>query len=279
MQATASLDHRLGPDAGIDFVGMGINHTRQGVCQIIPNSFYHGPHFSLLFNHSSVAASVDGVKREFPANTLCLWDSSPRVFYGAEGQEWRISWFQFFGEKADQLLAESGAPVNHPTSFPDAALVDRYWVALHQEFTRYAKPDASLILNHLNGILLELARAASPGSPAALIPEHLARIRSHIDLHYLEDFTLTTLAAKAHLAPAYLSRAFKECFGVGPVAYATELRLRDAAFYLRSTERPVQEVAALVNHADTFNFSKLFKRHYGVSPSEFRAAGAGRAAP
>jgi len=279
MQVQASLENRIGRDADIDFVGMGINYARRGLCQIIPNLFRAEPHYSLIFNHSRTPVVVNGAKDELPANTLCLWDASPRVFYGAEGQAWRISWFQFYGEKGDALLRGSGAPVNRPATFPDEKIIERRWVALHEEFTRYATPNAALVLNHLDGILLELARATAPDARAALIPEPLARLRSHIDQHYLEDVSLPALAAKAHLAPAYLSRAFKERFGVGPVAYATELRLKDAAFYLRSTSLPVQEVAAMAGHGDAFNFSKLFKRHYGVSPSQFRDAGAGPAAP
>lgn len=51
------------------------------------------------------------------------------------------------------------------------------------------------------------------------------------------------------------------------------MRLREAERLLRSTERSVKEISALVGISSPFHLSRLVKELYGVSPQQLRTQG------
>ena len=77
--------------------------------------------------------------------------------------------------------------------------------------------------------------------------------------------------------PHYLTRIFKERFGITPKQYLTDLKLKKACGLLCSTELPVAVVAESLGFEDALAFSRLFRREYGVSPSNYRKQSASTA--
>lgn len=69
---------------------------------------------------------------------------------------------------------------------------------------------------------------------------------------------------------SYLTSIFKERMGVSPQQYLLDYRMMQGSEFLRTTELPIQEVAKKVGYEDPLTFSKMFKRHYGKSPLEYR---------
>lgn len=54
-------------------------------------------------------------------------------------------------------------------------------------------------------------------------------------------------------------------------AYVTKVRMEEAARLLRETDEKTYRIAEATGYSDPNYFSYVFKRHYGVSPSKFRA--------
>lgn len=94
----------------------------------------------------------------------------------------------------------------------------------------------------------------------------------------LEDparaWTLEELAQASHASRAGLVRAFRKQADVAPLGLLVQLRFQAAAHMLTATELPVAEVGARVGYQAEEAFSRAFKRHFGVAPSEFRHAAA-----
>ncbi|MHC4885505.1 MAG: helix-turn-helix transcriptional regulator [Planctomycetota bacterium] len=111
-----------------------------------------------------------------------------------------------------------------------------------------------------------------------LLPPHedllrLAPVITHMEGILDRSIELEELAGLLHLHPTYLSNLFCRTFGVPPLQYHIQLRLRRARELLLSTEFPIVEVAARVGYGDQFYFSRLFKRHVGIPPKRFRQMG------
>ncbi len=67
----------------------------------------------------------------------------------------------------------------------------------------------------------------------------------------------------------YIRRCFVEEIGKTPHAYMTFLRLNKAKnLLLDSYDYRISEIAETCGFGDSFYFSKLFKKHFGVTPSE-----------
>lgn len=112
--------------------------------------------------------------------------------------------------------------------------------------------------------------------PPLEAPENIvrkARVRAVIDfmnanLHRRID--LIELAKMVHLSQVYFSRAFKAEMGVPPGQYLVELRMKKAAQLLAVTFLSVKEIMAAVGYNNKSNFGRCFKRHFDVTPSEYR---------
>jgi AraC-like DNA-binding protein len=87
--------------------------------------------------------------------------------------------------------------------------------------------------------------------------------------------TVESLAATTHLSRAAFARRFRDVFGVAPMQYVRELRLREAARRL-SGRQHVAAVARDVGYSSRSQFTRAFKHRFGVTPSEYREQGAPR---
>lgn len=90
-----------------------------------------------------------------------------------------------------------------------------------------------------------------------------------------ETLSVESLCGKLHLSPAYFSTLFKRETGTSFTNYVTQVRMEHAARLLRDTDEKTYRVAQATGYADPNYFSYVFKRHFGVTPSKYRA-GEGR---
>ncbi len=97
------------------------------------------------------------------------------------------------------------------------------------------------------------------------------QVISYIEDHYSEKISLDQIAENMYLSSFYISRIFKGETGNTPIRHLINLRLEKAKELLESGyQGSIQEVAALVGYDDAYHFSKLFKKRYGISPSQAR---------
>ena len=94
-----------------------------------------------------------------------------------------------------------------------------------------------------------------------------------IHSEYVEPITVETIASRLGLNRSYFSTLFKLRVGVSPKRYLFEYRMHMAASLLREERKPVTVTANSVGYTDIFNFSKMFKQYYGVSPLEYAKHG------
>ena len=98
------------------------------------------------------------------------------------------------------------------------------------------------------------------------------RAKWYIDAHLAENISLADVAGECALSVAQFARAFKRSTGVPPHQYLTLRRIARARQLLLNAELPLADVAILCGFADQSHFTKVFRRHVGVSPGSFRAA-------
>ena len=92
---------------------------------------------------------------------------------------------------------------------------------------------------------------------------------SFFEDHYAEKISLDQIAENMYLSPFYISRIFKSETGDTPIRHLINIRLEKAKEILENGDGgSIQEVAASVGYDDAYHFSKLFKKRYGISPSQ-----------
>mgnify|MGYP000010643056 FL=1 len=100
--------------------------------------------------------------------------------------------------------------------------------------------------------------------------QNVQEIKDYLDLHFAEKITLDALAERFYINKFYLTRVFKEQFGLSVTNYLTQLRITQAKRLLRFTGKSVENVAQECGLNDANYFSRLFKKVEGTTPGEYR---------
>lgn len=92
----------------------------------------------------------------------------------------------------------------------------------------------------------------------------------YMENNYAKPLTLAILANVVSLNYTYFSSIFKNKTGVSVTAYLQALRIRKAKELLISSDGRICDIAHRTGFTDERYFEKLFKRHEGITPSEYR---------
>lgn len=95
-------------------------------------------------------------------------------------------------------------------------------------------------------------------------------IRTYIDEHYQEDFSVQDIADTLHYSEAYFCKIFKQCFDKSFITYLSEFRIEKAKELLTDVSVNVKDISQKVGYRDSNYFTKVFKRNTGETPSEYR---------
>lgn len=97
-----------------------------------------------------------------------------------------------------------------------------------------------------------------------------ASVRHFIEHHYKEKLSLDVLAEAANLNKYYLAHAFKEEYGVSPINYMIDCRIRESKRLLAETDLSLTQIANILGFSSASYFSQSFRKSEGISPIEFR---------
>lgn len=90
-----------------------------------------------------------------------------------------------------------------------------------------------------------------------------------IHSEYMYDLTIEKIAARLGLDHSYFSALFKEKMGVSPKQYLFNYRMNVAVSLMLESGCSISVAAYSVGYTDVCNFSKMFKKHFGVSAREY----------
>ncbi|QTH42042.1 AraC family transcriptional regulator [Cohnella sp. LGH] len=124
----------------------------------------------------------------------------------------------------------------------------------------------SAFLPFVYEVMRQIRTSAAENSKPNLVSQAIHYIQDH----YKEPITAEELAGFYGCSTSYLSRLFKNQIGVGPIDYLIHVRIHKSKQLLLKSEARIQEIASSVGYADVYYFSRLFKKHTGRSPLQFR---------
>ncbi|WP_192575395.1 AraC family transcriptional regulator [Butyrivibrio fibrisolvens] len=98
----------------------------------------------------------------------------------------------------------------------------------------------------------------------------IQRVLEYISLHLGDHISNENLSANANMSISHLAKVFKKETGVTMTEYIALLRCKKAANLLKKTNLPIQEISSYVGYSDNNYFVKVFRKNYGMTPTEFR---------
>lgn len=148
-----------------------------------------------------------------------------------------------------------------------------------ESLLREVSADAPGTAMMIEGLALQLvahvARAYhDPGGgrhrQGGLSPWQLRRVMSQLHEGLAEDLSLDTLARSVDLSRFHFARSFQHTTGLAPYQYLLKLRMEKAAALLADTKVPIDAVALKVGYRSAKTLRRPFKRHFRLTPEEFR---------
>ena len=175
-----------------------------------------------------------------------------QTYYEADAEEpWSYIWIGFTGNPPLEL--------HNTYHIPKALRIFEQMKACHD--LQESKTEFLLSkLWELFSLLLEKCRTPADPIEAAL---------NLIHAEYMMPLTVRQMADWVYLERTYFSGLFLKRTGVSPKQYLINHRMQQAKFLL-TNGIGVAVTANSVGYSDVFTFSKMFKKYFGESPSQFR---------
>ena len=187
---------------------------------------------------------------------------------------WSLKWVHFYGPNMsgiyDKYIERGGHPVFHPA---DLTLYEQlhsqlceitYSASYIRDMKIYEKLTALLTLLMEESWNPQEKRRRSAGK------QNLQNIKEYLDQNYREKITLDQLSEQFFINKFYLTRIFKEQFGLSVTNYLLQTRITHAKQLLRFTDLSIEKIGQECGMHDANYFSRMFKKVEGISPGEFR---------
>ncbi len=203
-------------------------------------------------------------------NATIIWLPGETHSFGSEKETWSHSWIKFLGVRAITIFKEYNIPLGKPFYLKKAHLFEKYTTLISEEIRPHVIPDLRIIENIYRNFLIELERDLSQTDNHTTIPENIQKVKDLLDTKYYTNIHLKDLSYECNLAPNYLTSEFKKYYGLSIINYLIQVRVFHAKILLGDPKLNIGDVAREVGYEDLQHFSKLFKKHIGLSPSEFR---------
>ncbi|WKK71926.1 AraC family transcriptional regulator [Rathayibacter oskolensis] len=124
-------------------------------------------------------------------------------------------------------------------------------------------------------VLLSVVRAWAFGDASSVPPVtgdvYLDRVAAAVAGEPGREWTVDQLASVGAMSRTVLTERFRAAFGRSPAGYVTEVRMRRAKELLEAG-RSVSEASRALGYSSDDGFSRAFRRHVGVVPSQWRTA-------
>lgn len=95
-------------------------------------------------------------------------------------------------------------------------------------------------------------------------------VKKYINQNYSQKLTIEQLCKKFFCSKSTLMNTFKKNYNQTIIEYINNIRLENAEILLKSTNKPIHQIATECGFSDQNYFSKVFTKKYNLSPSVYR---------
>ncbi len=202
-------------------------------------------------------------KRTLKSGDYCIFAPSDPQFYTylpVDGS--RYYWIHFTCNKADELLnSEMLFSGVHSAEIRQNEL-DTLFHSLSLSARRTGEADSRYEQAPLYSILLLLSETEKNAFPFLRAKKQLEDAKS--------EKTVSELAELYGMTAEHFIRSFKIAYGRTPQNYRIHYQLLQARNLLSDTRLSVLNIAEICGYTDQYYFSRLFKKHTGMTPTEYR---------
>lgn len=227
--------------------------------------------FLLLYTYSGNGSLIYNNKiYHLSAGDGFFIDCKKYHLYKVEGTHWDTGILHMNGSLLQDfydIYGNHNSPLFHENFDGKIQLYIENILMLYQTPQLYRDWQVSTYIDRLlNHLLLMNQHTNQLGNT----PENITYLIKYIESNYVQPLSLDFLAQFANLSKYHLAREFKKYTGFSPTDYIISLRIDKAKYLLENTTLTVYSIAHQVGIHDINNFTNLFKKKVGLTPTQFR---------
>ena len=187
-------------------------------------------------------------------------------------------WVHFTGRHVESILEYYGLPETEDVFYTGTS-PDYQWMyrQMIQELQLCRSNYEELLSLMLRQIFIMINRYVVDGKKSGSeIQNEIERATHYFNENYNKQINIDEYAESRHMSTCWFIRSFKQILKVTPMQYILSLRMANAQSLLEGTGYNISEIAEYVGYDNPLYFSRLFHKHVGVSPSEYRKMRSGR---
>ncbi len=170
--------------------------------------------------------------------------------------------------KWTEKLRENSLKLDSSIKFQNGSL-SHLITKLNREF-HYMDSTSHLVIE---GLTIEIIAQAARNSVLAVErkePVWLKRVIELLHGSFFENLTLEKIGLQVGIHPVHLATIFRQKFNCTVGEYTRRLKIEYACRQISSGKLPFIEIALNAGFGDQSHFSKVFKRHVGMTPNEYK---------
>src|SRR5215831_12716276 len=174
----------------------------------------------------------------------------------------------------EQKWRDSVTPLSIALDRPRAsrsATIAALGLRLHREFKLADEASALSIEGLVLELLAQVVRCSTPHS-GSKPPAWLNQAEDFLHAHFSDSLALRETANRVGVHPVHLARVFRRYHKCTIGEYVRNLRIEFAQRQLAMSPAPLAEIAVAAGFCAQSHFSTAFKRQFGLTPAEYRAA-------
>lgn len=206
--------------------------------------------------------------QDYPIGENTLFFMTPAHFHAIADADMALFNVMFPWNYADLPLPFSAENRERPIVLHPNAADSRLIAALLSEITAVQKEEPGYALDLLRCVLQKISLyvpATEKGTSS-----YVNRAILYLLENFRTDVTLEGVAEQLGLSKAYFCDLFAKETGIRFKEYLDSLRFSYVCRLLTFTEQPIGEICAASGFGDYANFTRRFKKRYGVTPHNYR---------
>ncbi len=252
----------------MEFFGYGVNY-KHSEGEFCTRDLSHSYFLSCFL--TDYVIEVDGALVRGEAGDMFLARRGDIIYHGsAEGcPGFANDWLYFDGDNVEKLLSDFPLPIGVPFK---TGGINRLRVAIEMinEERAFMKEGYTEMCDVImTEALIKIYRDYR--STGTISPyERLENVRGAVMRDTRREWTLSMMSELSGYSQSRFVSLYKERFGISPILDLTKRRMDEAKLLLLYGNMSISSVAEAVGYSSIYYFSRLFKKHIGITPSEFK---------
>ncbi len=212
-----------------------------------------------------------GEKVPFNAGDIILWRPNEPLVFSFTGAS-RHYWLHFTGLEVENIINFANIPKNGHCTVGNSKQLSTLFrnIVLELQFNRPSTPIMCIgYFMQLMATIQNLLQGDNASVEGIYKSKILPAIKE-ITGNYADNKPLSYYASLCNLSTPHFKALFTKTVHMSPTAYIVQLKLAHIKNLLLTTDLAISEIARQMGFNDQMYLSRFFKKHTGMTPTEFR---------